>query len=151
MNEDKYIKIENTSDYKIFTFISQGRHGELLKIVRFDELITRENTYNLALGTVLQNGKVDFTSTTNNGDRNKILATVAGIVHIFIENYPNKTVYLTGGDERRTLLYQRAIAYGYPELIQTFSIYGETLIDEVSDFEHFDQAKKYSGFLIEKK
>jgi hypothetical protein len=150
MHEERYIEIENTLDYEIFTFISRGRNGDLLKIVSFDEI--RNNTFNLALGTIWANGEMDFETITNNGDRNKILATVADIVLKFIENHPGKNVYITGSDERRTLLYQKAIAYGYDDLIELFDIYGNISPDSAEPkFESFIKTKIYSGFLIEKK
>jgi len=125
MHEDRYIEVENSSDYRTFTFISNGRHGDLVKIVIFDEITEFNNVFNLALGTILPGGEMDFISVTNNGDRNKILVTVADIVLKFIENHPGKNVYITGNDNRRTLLYQRAIIYGYDELIEVFNIYGD--------------------------
>jgi len=151
MNEERYIKVESTSDYLTFTFVSQGRHGDLIKVVSFEE-IARLNTFNLALGTFQSDGEIDFVTITNNGDRNKILATVAMIVGIFIEQHPGKNVYITGSDSRRTLLYQRAIAYGYSDLVQMFNIYGNILSDSaMGEFEPFDKTKNYSGFLIERK
>jgi hypothetical protein len=152
MNEDRYFKTENTPDYRIFTFISEGRHGDLVKIVVFDEIEDKPNTFNLALGTIQPDGEIDFITTSNNGDRNKLLATVAGIVGIFLEHHPGKNVYITGSDNRRTLLYQRAIAYGYNDLIQMFNIYGDASIDSSrGEFELFDKLKTYSGFLVERK
>jgi hypothetical protein len=152
MHEDTYIEIEKSDDYQTFMFISQGRHGNLVKVVSFDEIIELDNIFNLALGTILPSGKIDFETITNNGDRNKILATVVGIVGTFIETHPEKNVYITGSDDRRTLLYQRAIAYGYEELIQVFNIYGDISIGfPISEFEPFDKERKYRGFLIKRK
>lgn len=152
MQIDSYSNVSNSTDYKSFTFVSEGRHGKLTKLVRFDELKQRADTYNLALATLLSNGTADYLTTSNNGDRNKILATVARITLLFFEKYPEKSVYLTGSDERRTLLYHRAISYGYSELIQMFNIYGynsRNIYDD--DFEPFNKLKSYTGFLIEKK
>jgi len=46
------------------------------------------------LGTILSDGKIDFETITTNGDRNKILATVAHIVSIFMAHYPGKVSIL---------------------------------------------------------
>lgn len=152
MNEERYTEIQTAADYLSFTFVSRGRHGDLTKIVRFDKLQSRGNTYNLALGTLLPDNSFDYESTTNNGDRNKLLATVAIIVYVFMEEYTGYDVYITGSDYRRTLLYQRAINYGYPELIETFNIYGKLNNASQGEFEPYDKGKYcYSGFLIEKK
>jgi len=41
---------------------------------------------------MLPDGEIDFGPLRNNGDRNKILATVAEIVRKFIEKNPDKNV-----------------------------------------------------------
>jgi len=152
MNEDRYSEIEKSDDYQTFMFISQGRHGDLVKIVSFDAIIGLDNTFNLALGTMLPGGTMDYDTISNNGDRNKILATVAQIVNIFIEHHPGKNVYITGSDTRRTLLYQRAISYGYDYLVEMFNIYGDVSIySPITEVEPFDKTKNYSGFLVEGK
>jgi hypothetical protein len=152
MHEDRYFNIENTPDYELFTFSSKGRHGEIIKIVRFEEVVWLKNTFNLALGTISSDGEEDFESLTNNGDRNKVLATVAIIISKFIETHPRTSIYIAGSDIRRTLLYQRAIAYAYEELIQIFNIFGDVSpSSEKSEFEVFDKLKIYNGFLIRKK
>ena len=150
MNEERYHELENNADYTIFMFVSIGRNGALLKIVNFDKVDELSDTYNLALGTMNDTGEVDYNSVSNNGDRNKILATIAQIVIIFFRYHPGKNIYITGSDYRRTMLYQRAIHYAYDELIQLFNIYGETSFGK-DDYELFDKNKNYSGFVINRK
>jgi len=152
VNEPHYTNIEKSADYKVLTFISSGRYGDFVKIVRFDEVFVLDNTYNLALGTLLPNGEIDFHSVTDNGDRNKILATIVNIVLMFIEKYPGKHIYLAGSDDRRNYLYQRAIVHSYDDLIQIVNIYGDVSSgSDASDFEELDKTRRYSGFLIKAK
>lgn len=152
MHEDRYVEVESALDYKIFTFVSIGRHGNLMKIVNFDEITGYKNVFNLALGTILPNGEVDFETVANNGDRNKILATVVDIILKFIQRRPEASIFITGSDHRRTMLYQRAIAYGYNELSEVFDVYGDTSTHStLTKFEFFDKTKKYSAFLIKRK
>jgi hypothetical protein len=153
MNEERYFDIKTNADHSTFIFASEGRHGTLTKIVRFREVTGADGTFNLALGTVLPNGEADFDTLSNNGDRNKVLRTVVEIISEFLMYYPDRRVYITGSDDRRTLLYKRAIIYGYDEVIKRFVIYGDTsseyLLEE--DFEIFNPNKDYSGFLIEQR
>jgi len=150
MQQDRYVEIKINRRYSRFEFVSEGRHGSLVKIVSFDEI--RTNIFNLSLGTILPNGEIDFVTITNNGDRNKILATIAAIVGVFLQKHPGKSVYITGSDERRTLLYQRAINYGYHYLNQKFYIYGDISTDSpASKFEEFSKIKNYQGFLVKEK
>jgi len=107
MNEDRYFIIRSSSDYSTFVFPSEGRYGVLIKIVSFEEVAELKDTFNLALGTLMPDGEIDFDTLSNNGGRNKILATVAEIVRIFLEYHAGKGVYITGSDPRRTLLYRR--------------------------------------------
>ena len=152
MNNDRYDNVEIAPNFKLFTFVSQGIHGDLIKVVTFSDFLRAENTFNLSLGTLLSNGKIDYDTITNNGDRNKILTTVALIIGIFIQQHRGSSIYVAGSDKRRTLLYQRAIAYGYEELRELFNIYGDFSSElEESRFEPFDSSKKYSGFLIREK
>lgn len=148
MNQERYEDVQNTPDFRVFTFISKGRHGDLLKVAHFDEIDS--STFNLALGTILDDGSIDYDTTTNNGDRNKILVTVARIVYLFTEKHTGKDVFIRGSDYRRNLLYQRAISYAYGELSETFNIYGGISV-ESEEYEPFDKNKNYSGFLIERK
>ena len=149
MNDERYHDLRYNADYTIFIFESKGRNGRLLKVVNFDEIDGYKNMYNLALGTITGAGGVDYESITNNGDRNKILVTVAQIINIFFDHHPGKSIFITGSDFRRTMLYQRAIRYGYDELIQLFTIFGETS-KENEEYELFDKTKNYSGFIIER-
>ena len=95
---------------------------------------------------------LDGTEISDNGDRNKILATIAATAYRFIDKYPDKKIYLTGSDKTRTRLYQMAINYAFKELSETFKIYGD--IEEGLDsynFRPFTGGVNYTGFLVEKK
>jgi hypothetical protein len=93
MNETRYLNINTSPNHQIFTFISEGRHGELEKIVRFDKLTNTDNSYNIALGTMLNNGHIDYTGTTNNGDRNKAFGNRSPLNIYFLEKNPGCAVY----------------------------------------------------------
>ena len=148
MNQERYEDVQNTPNFQVFTFISKGRHGDLIKIAHFDEI--DNSTFNLALGTIHKDGTIDYDTTTNNGDRNKILVTVARIIYLFTEKHPGKDVFIRGSDYRRNLLYQRAISYAYDELNEAFNIYGG-ISTESDEYEPFNKNNNYSGFLIERK
>jgi hypothetical protein len=57
-----------------FEFISEGHNGNILKRIEFMPT-PWPNFYNLAFGNVNENGELDDLTISNNGDRNKILAT----------------------------------------------------------------------------
>lgn len=62
--------------------------------------------YNLAMGGLLPDGKLDVEVVSDNGDRNKILATVIQPLFTFLEAHPTDFVFFTGSTPTRTRLYQ---------------------------------------------
>lgn len=81
MKYDIYNSLAVTDDYSIFDFISSGKNGEIAKRIEF--MPTHIPGYfNLAFGDVDEDGNIDDYSISDNGDRNKVLATVAFAVEI---------------------------------------------------------------------
>ncbi|MFC3830224.1 MULTISPECIES: DUF6934 family protein [Niastella] len=60
---------------------------------------------------------------SDNGDRNKILATVAKAVDDFTEKYPDRWVIFRGSTRERTRLYRMAVGINQDELSAKFEIY----------------------------
>ena len=61
---------------------------------------------------------------TNNGDKDKVLATVARSVMRFIDSLPNATVYAKGSNPARTRLYQMGINSNWSEISAQFYVEG---------------------------
>ncbi|WP_374756422.1 DUF6934 family protein [Dyadobacter flavalbus] len=95
-----------------FHFQSTVKRGTFEKAVAFS-LIT-DNIYNLALLDFdpLTQDYVDD-SVTDNGDMPEILATVMRIMIEFLNDYPDRRIFLTGNTSSRTRLYQIAITKFY--------------------------------------
>ena len=108
MNLDKYsFKINKTSTK--FRFTSVGRLGKIEKVVRYEKM-ENEEIYNLGFGDRNpKTGEIDDTIVTNNGDIEKILATVAATLYFFTEINPNVYIYVTGSSESCIRLYRMAI------------------------------------------
>jgi len=89
---------------------------------------------------------------SNNGDRDKILATVALTVDTYTNKYPDRKIYLVGSTKIRTRLYQMAINNAYDELSERFIILGDiSEISNVYNWQSFRSGINYTGFLIEKR
>ncbi|MFT3824682.1 MAG: hypothetical protein QM731_12205 [Chitinophagaceae bacterium] len=144
---DKYEFIEASSDSTLFSFASTGPNGVVEKVVQFSKTTTH-GVYNLAFGNIDESGDIDDKTTNNNKDRNKILATIAAIVYMFTEEYPDRYVFFTGSTKERTRLYRMAINLNFQELSLSFNIYG---ILESSETEPFKASQNYKGFLIHRK
>jgi hypothetical protein len=144
MDQPKY-KYKRTNELH-FDFASEGKKGRILKRVSFVEI--EYGFFNMGLGDVDDNtGQVNYISITDNGDRNKVLATVAEIVDELFTIYPQHTIYFKGTTESRTRLYQMAINHYLDELNSKFHILGE-LDDKMT---RFIKNTNYKSFLILKK
>lgn len=148
MNHETYDGIKFADDLREFEFISKGRYGPILKGVIFG-LTEVPEVYNLSFGDLKKDGSIDDHSISDNGDRNKILATVVKIVGLYTDRYPQRWIYFKGSTEVRTRLYRMAIGTNLEELLEKFEIYGE--LNDTKVFYPFQKNMSVSSFLIKRK
>lgn len=130
-----------------FEFISEGQNGLIHKLVRFQPT-NLKGVYNLAFGdNHLTTGEIDDKIISNNGDSEKVLATVVSTVYAFTDRYPNAWIYATGSTKSRTRLYRMGITKFHTEVKKDFEILGE----RNNDWENFKKGIDYEGFLIRRK
>jgi hypothetical protein len=146
MNLDKYT-LTASPDFQSFRFYSVGSKGRIQKVVQFQEMLGTDY-FNLAFGDLdLTSGEFDDLSKSNNGDSEKVLATVVTALYNFLEKYPNATVYAKGSTPVRTRLYRMGIFKFYNEDELGISVFGEL----EHGFEPFHAGQDYLGFLVRKK
>lgn len=134
-------------DQTIFEFISEGKKGSIKKIILF-QATTEPSLYNLAFGDRdPRTGGVNDLAVSNNGDTDKVLATVVAALYAFFERYPDAFVYATGSTAARTRLYRMGITRFYDEVRTDFFLYGQV----GNDFPEFELGKAYDGFLAKRK
>ncbi len=131
----------------MFTFVSEGPNGRIKKMVKFSTTYLK-GFYNLGFGDAISGTEnIDDLVISNNGDSEKVLATVMAAVYAFTEKYPNSYVYATESTPARTRLYRIGISKFYDDASETFDIFG--LIEQ--DWIPFEQGINYEGFLIRRK
>ena len=146
MKVDKY-SIKAEGNFTVFEFISEGPKGAIRKIVQFQET-NEPKLYNLAFGDKnIDTGEIDDLVVSNNGDSEKVLATVVSALYAFFDSYPEAFVYATGSTSARTRLYRMGITRFYEEMLEDFYLYGQI----GDDFYEFEIGKEYKGFLAERK
>ena len=108
----------------VFEFVSEGQNGQIRKLIKFSET-TLKDFYNLAFGDKnLLTGNVDDNVVSNNGDSEKVLATIVSAVYSFTDKEKDAWVYATGSSQSRTRLYRMGIAKYYEDVKHDFDIYG---------------------------
>lgn len=130
-----------------FEFVSEGKKGLIHKLVKYQPT-NLKGLYNLAFGDKApETGEIDDKVISNNGDSEKVLATVVATVYAFTDKYPDAWVYATGSTKARTRLYRMGISKFLDEVSSDFEILGE-LND---DWETFKTDVEYEGFLVRRK
>ena len=146
MELSKY-EITASETLMVFEFNSEGPHGIIPKIVRFSKTNLKD-IYNLGFGDKDSiTGDLDDRKISNNGDSQKVLATVVSTLYAFTEKYPDFKVAATGSTRSRTRLYRMGITKYYSAIIKDFEVYGL--------YNHrwviFQKEIEYDAFLVKRK
>lgn len=146
MKIDKYpVNIGETS--MVFEFVSDGINGKIPKLVIYSETHLH-NFYNLGFGDKDETtGEIDDEAVTNNGDSEKVLATVASTLYTFTDKFPEAMVFATGSTKARTRLYRIGISNNVEEIQEDFEVFG--LVDE--DWQPFQKQTEFEAFLVKRK
>lgn len=146
MNLPKY-NLKADSELIVFEFTSIGPNGNIAKLIKFSET-QLGGLYNLGFGDKdLTTGDIDDLAVSNNGDSEKVLATVIAAVYAFTDKYEDVWVYATGSTLARTRLYRMGITKYLAEAKTSFDVYG-LLNDEWVEFE---TGIDFDAFLIKRK
>ena len=108
MNYDIYSDIDARLNLGVFEFVSVGKYGVIRKRVKFAPTAL-PNVYNLAFGDINEFDEINDLSKSNNGDRNRVLATIVKIVDLYTSKYPERLIYFRGSTVERTRLYRMAV------------------------------------------
>lgn len=144
----KYPKypVTASADYRMYLFFSEGPRGKIAKGVIYSQL--KGNLFNLGFGDWNKDlQELDDSSRSNNGDRDKVLATVAFTALDFTNNFPDARIFVEGSTLARTRLYQMGIADNLLEINEHFEIKGFFN----GNWELFRSGSNYEAFLITKK
>lgn len=146
MKYEVYTNRKSTDDYNVTVFISEGDKGNIAKRIVFSAT-ELENVYNLAFGDIDENGELNDYNISDNGDRNKVLATIVDVIRTYTEKYPHRLIFFKGSTDQRTRLYRMAIGLNLEELSEQFDIYAYVNEEIVL----FEQGLPVSAFLIKRK
>lgn len=146
MKYEVYTGIKVTDDFNVFDFVSTGKNGAIPKRIVFHETEWYK-VYNLVFGDVDGEDEIDDRSISDNGDRNKILATIVKVIEDYTEKYPDRWVMFEGSTNGRTRLYRMAVGLNLEELTAKFEIYAYVDGNVIP----FIKNLKINAFLIKRK
>jgi hypothetical protein len=124
MNLDEY-ELKSGERLEVYEFVSIGQIGRITKIVQYTPT-NYKDLYNLGFGDKnAETGEIDDNVISNNGDSEKVLATVVATLYAFTDTHKNALVFATGNTKSRTRLYRMGITKYLEEVQQDFEIFGE--------------------------
>lgn len=127
-----------------YEFTSEGPKGLIVKQIQFT-LVNRQNVYNLAFGDKdATTGDIDDTVISNNGDRERVLATIVGAVFAFLAEHDQAWIFAAGSNSARTRLYQMGITRYFEEVQDDLEIYGQFK----NDWQPFQRGVNYDAFIV---
>lgn len=145
MNLPKY-PVFATDKMHTYGFYSEGPMGRIRKIILYEKI--GDNLFNLGFGDWNEElSKANDSNRSNNGDRDKVLATVAFTVLDFTLQFPDALIVAEGSTPARTRLYQMGIAGNWMEINKNFEVKG--LLGNI--WEPFQRGRNYEAFLIKRK
>ena len=140
-------QIQTSSNFVTYDFISEGKKGEILKEVRYTETEFL-NVWNLGFGDIdPKTGIINDKIISDNGDSEKVLATVAHTCIEFSKHFPEAMIFAVGSTPARTRLYQMGLTRNFNEISELFIIWG--LLKE--GWEIFEKNKNYQALLVKRK
>lgn len=146
MTKDSY-HIEISPHFVAYDFVSEGPRGKILKGIRYTQT-DFANVWNLGFGDIdLKTGEINDTIVSDNGDSEKVLATVARSCVEFSKHFPEAMIFAIGSTSARTRLYQMGVSRQYDEISELFWIWG--LLNE--EWEEFEKNKNYQALLVKRK
>lgn len=146
MNYPSYV-FHSNEDPTQFFFESIGPKGIIQKSVILTP--TEENNiFNLGLVDVDSiSGELSDMVVTDNGDTNKILATIFQIIWQYTGRNPTHWIIFAGNSSARNRLYRMAINHALNEIYKSFSLLGFT----GDNWETFEPTKTYQIYLVIRK
>jgi hypothetical protein len=139
-------ELEMDESGRVFEFVSNGPKGSIRKRVVYSQMY-KNGIFNLGFGDInLTTNQFDDHSRSDNGDAEKVLATVVQTVLVFTMFRPKAIIYAKGSTPARTRMYQMGVSKYLESISEHFQVYG--LIN--GEWEPFRKARRYEAFLAER-
>jgi len=154
MIQDSY-DIEVSNEGETYSFKSVSPERVIQKVIQFAPInkpdLVRLNVtaiYNMGFGDWDGDTKqINDLVESRNGDKTKVLATVADAALDFLYRHPTVAIYATGSTPARTRQYQMGLNQFYDELNKDYVLYGL----EDGNWKEFERNVNYQAFVMYKR
>jgi hypothetical protein len=145
MKHERYVltAIQHNGSYEFF---SEGPKGIIKKVIEYEEI--SPGIFNLAFGDWDEvNQQINDKSRTNNADRDKVLATVAASVKLFMDSHPGAIIAAKGETAAKTRLYQMGLNQNWLVIKNLYQVNGF----REERWEPFIPGRNYDAFTLQMK
>ncbi|WP_426292064.1 DUF6934 family protein [Dyadobacter endophyticus] len=145
--QSEFYPFQSDDSRLYFEFLSVSPKKTIEKAVVFTLIDSNTNLFNLALVDILSDGSHSDKTVSNNGDFEKIMATVAECVGVFFRVHPAARVHVQGSTPSRNRLYRIVFARELSKIKKNYELHG--LIGSLT--EPFEVNKDYNVYLLKLK
>lgn len=153
--ESPTYELAANADFTVFEFTSSGSNGTIQKAIKYTQTLNH-NVYNLGFGDIIFTDdstiEIDDDTLSNNGDLQKVIATVVYSVYLFTERYPEAYIIFGSSNKAKLRLYRMLLSRNLPEILKTFAVFGAVhneqgqLVNVV-----FSSSEDVNGYFINKR
>jgi hypothetical protein len=145
MKLDRY-ELTVVRHHGFYEFFSEGPKGIIKKVIQYQ--VISPGIFNLAFGDWdEENQRINDKSRTNNADRDKVLATVAASVELFMNSHPFAIIAAKGETAAKTRLYQMGLNQNWLVIKNLYQISGF----REGRWEQFIPGRNYDAFTLQMK
>lgn len=143
------------ADFTLFEFISTGSKGIIRKAIKYTQTLNQD-VYNLGFGDIVFSDdttiEIDDSTLSNNGDLDKVIATIVASIYVFVGHHPKAYVLFGSSNNAKLRLYRMFLSRHYEEISQVFVVFGaihniEGRLINVP----FDPSANVEGYFIRKR
>ena len=145
MKHDIYELLVVSGNLGMIDFVSAGPQRRIVKRIRIYST-PKPEIFHVLLADVGRGGKSDDMAMNNNGDRDRILATVVYVIELYTLRYPERWIYFSGNTKLKNRLYRMFINKRLGMLASNFYIYG----DVNKEIKPFSPGVDADGFLVKR-
>lgn len=153
MNSPKY-ELSANADFTVFEFVSNGKNGIIHKAIKYSKTLNND-VYNLGFGDIIFSDEttieIDDTNLSNNGDLEKVIATIVYSAYIFMQHHPEAYILFGSSDTAKLRLYRMFLSRNLTEISKNFLVFGAVHKNGQLVNVPFDSSEDVEGYFVKRR
>lgn len=120
-------QLSANADFTVFEFTSIGKNRSISKAIKYTQTLNPA-VYNLGFGDIVFSDdttiEIDDDTLSNNGDLQKVIATVVYSAYLFTEHHPEAFILFGSSNPAKLRLYRMFLSRNLIEILEGFVVNG---------------------------